>query len=310
MTQRIVQKVKSVADELDELFDDVQGIPNMHLPNDGGSGFNMGNDTPSAAQQKLDQLETVESNVNLLTDIIQYMREFETALAKKRNRNSSDSTYVNQIISYGKELEQVELAEFALLAASPEVQSVFYSKLSNHSLMLYTPPEVKRSPIVIAVDCSGSMMGEPYTTACGFALAMIRMLAQDKRGAALITFSDTVVKSVVANGKEISMKQCLEVLTNIRAGGTSFSAALNGAYNIKKNMNWKTLTTLLITDGQSGLSNEAKDRLRQEKTPEDKLVAVLTSGDDSGLHPFCDDSVIVKRSKLFNELVEQGGQLL
>lgn len=311
VSQRIVQKVKNIVDALEDIFDaDAPGTPDMHLPKTENSGGNESQGNKSAAQQKIDQLETVESNANLLIDIIQYMREFETALAKKRNRNSSDSQYVNQLISYGNELEQVELAEFALLASTPDVQSVFYNKLSNHSLMLYTPPEMKRSPIVIAVDCSGSMSGEYYVTACGFALAMIKMLAQDKRGAALYTFSDDVGKSVVSNGKEISMQQCLDVLTNIRSGGTSFSAALAGAYNIKNNMGWKSLTTIMITDGQSNLNPDIKDRLRTEKSPDDKLIAVLTSGNDDGLYPFCDDSVRVKRSKLFNELIEQGGQLL
>lgn len=248
-------------------------------------------------------LENLDTNYTVLSDILVSMREVETLIAQMQARNKKtaedgpDHTY-----EYGNDLSRSTSEELALLA-NVETTLDFLVKVSNHQVLLHAPLERKRSAVVLCLDTSGSMHGSFYSKAAGFCLAIMKFMNKERRGVALVTFDSNKCAEIVTDiGQPIDHAQVLNVLTKPSYGGTDFDVPLLRSQEIRTERKWKSVTTFIITDGYCRLSQT--DRILQNKSPRDKIIASIVSSDaGASLAPVADEIHKIKRSSSLLEIV-------
>lgn len=258
---------------------------------------------------RLTGLQLISASQEFLKRIFQQVDIIETMLKNAPKKKSSESNANPTNFNYGNDLSRVVSSELALLA-EPSTSLDFLIRLSNHSLFLEAPPVQKRYPIVICIDGSGSMRGSNYETALAFALAMVRILSEDKRGIAVLNFSGHVTSEVIVDqGKPINTLEILKVLLKPTYGGTDFDSPLLRGFAIKKKQQWKEVLVLMVTDGYCGLSKVPE--IKSKKSENDKIVGVVTTNAVQGLQPVADTVfVAAKRNNMLMELVEAGQSML
>jgi uncharacterized protein with von Willebrand factor type A (vWA) domain len=242
-----------------------------------------------------------------------YVKEFETALHVKKSRRHDEFAHTIDLIpTSGAELEKVSTSELALLN-NKHTRMAFFMKLANGSLTTLQPQENKRQPIAMCVDASGSMQGTPYEMACGFAIAMLKKLGEDRRGGVFTVFSSRVTHSVtLVENKPFDFVAIMRVLLTPQFGGTSFDAALSEVYRVKQEQRWKAMTTLMITDGGDQVSDHMVAEIKRQKGPHDHISMILTnrSQNGNGLRGLQDDIVSVTKKNMQITLQKIGNSLL
>jgi uncharacterized protein with von Willebrand factor type A (vWA) domain len=195
------------------------------------------------------------------------------------------------------------------LLHNPLTRMKFFADLSAHALDVRLPPDRKRYPVCICLDDSGSMSGSNYAVAAGFALAMIIHLHKDKRGVALIIFSERVHRIIVTNPKdEVNLKEILEAVCSPSYGGTNFDAPLAAANAVRDRMKWKNLLTMIVTDGQCTLRD--REAVLEAKHRSDRIVAVITNGQRTSIDGVADEVYFTQRNGTMASLVKVGKGLL
>lgn len=258
-------------------------------------------------------LSLAPAEQRMLANIMAYVQEFETALHVKKSRKYDEfANTIDLIPTTGSELEKVQPYELALLN-NKYTRMAFFMKLANNSLTILQPQENKRQPIAMCVDASGSMDGPPYEMACGFAIAMLKKLAEDKRGGVFTVFSSSVTHSLtLVENKRFDLIEIIKILATPQFGGTSFDAALSEVYKIKKEQRWKAMTTLMITDGDDSVSDPVLADVMRQKGSMDHITLVLTGRgmSASGLRGLNDDTVVARKRDLQVALERIGNSLL
>lgn len=238
------------------------------------------------------QKGTVETLLNLkekelesLNNIMSYMAEFESTLTVKSSRQVDETIEKPaQIPHFGDDLSRLDIAEMALYAASEETKLLFLSKFAGGNLSVTAPIIQKRNAVTLCIDCSGSMQPKNYEIACGFALAMIKKLHAEQRGCALVIFHHHIVHEIVIEGDKSTfpLPRLIEALLNYEMGGTSFDHPLACAWLIKLRQQWKSMTTILITDGKAHVSDLVYSMISTHKTADDNLSVGLIGGTSFG----------------------------
>jgi uncharacterized protein with von Willebrand factor type A (vWA) domain len=246
---------------------------------------------------------------SFLEKVIQSMNEVNSLLTNRRVKKPSDTAPgADTRYSHGADLGRVYPESVSLLH-NPLTRMKFFADLSAHALDVRLPPDRKRYPVCICLDDSGSMSGSNYAVAAGFALAMIIHLHKDKRGVALIIFSERVHRIIVTNPKdEVNLKEILEAVCSPSYGGTNFDAPLAAANAVRDRMKWKNLLTMIVTDGQCTLRD--REAVLEAKHRSDRIVAVITNGQRTSIDGVADEVYFTQRNGTMASLVKVGKGLL
>lgn len=291
----------------DEDEDDAPNIASGKDPEGkGGSGEGKGQ---GGAADKTAIMELLFKNLDTLESILYYMNEIETQLKGKPDNRIGEGIGNDTKFNYGNDIERLVMTELAMLA-NPETELQFFVKYAEHSLLMHAPPDDKRTPVCICIDGSGSMSGEPYNKASGFALAMIGKLREDRRGVALMTFTTGIDKIMICGvDKPVDVMKALEIVVTPSYGGTEFDTPIMTCYNIKKQMGWKNMLILMVTDGHCQFSDAA--HIMKLKTPGDRIVGIIVSS-STGEHlkPVLDEVYMTSKQGLEVELVKAGNAIL
>lgn len=162
-------------------------------------------------------------------------------------------------ISLGRDLDRVLSSELGLLA-DPELEWVFAERLlSGRLLQLDVDPAMQRAedagrvpigthagPILLLLDTSGSMRGEPEQLAKALTLAMLKEALLAGRACHLVAFgSDRQLQVAELSALPAGLPKLLELLSGRFAGGTDPSLALERA------LQWEEprADLLMVTDG-------------------------------------------------------------
>lgn len=280
------------------------------VPGSGGKGQGKGDGTPTKTVFEI-MSELSDTQMRKLHHILMRMQEFETALSTRKSKAFDEyATTLDIIPAFGNDMSRLHQNEVALLHNSA-TQMLFYSKLADNSLNVLYPQNNKRNPVILLIDASGSMHGNPYETATGFALAMLKKLAEDKRGGALVIFSYNVAhKFVLKVNEKLKLNKVLEALLTPQFGGTNFDKPLYQAYEIKKEQKWKSITTIMITDGECSISPSMFEYLKTQKSNDDRLIAGLVKGSDHGFRGLNDETYKISKDNITNVLTKIGNSAL
>lgn len=167
-------------------------------------------------------------------------------------------------ICLGKDLENTLPSELALLSDS-ETSVLFDLKYIENRLMCFdlvgmqsstetksvqtermTQLEDGKGPLVICVDTSGSMYGEPESVAKAITLALVSQAKRDERACYLINFS-TGIETLDFSGTS-SMKTLLEFLRKSFHGGTDVAPALHHGIQIMEQQRYEDADMLVVSD--------------------------------------------------------------
>jgi hypothetical protein len=157
-------------------------------------------------------------------------------------------------IKLGSDLAKVVPSEFMALGADEqELEALFYYGLANSSLLQYDckePENVAKGNMVFLLDISESMLdpisrGSEYSklnVACGFLLAMLKVLEQQKRTCKVFTYNTMCLE--LFDTANMDPSKAFQTVLNINAnGGTRI------AHAIKKAFDTSPEDVVIVTDG-------------------------------------------------------------
>jgi len=191
-----------------------------------------------------------------------------TWLARKRERqtrtNYSDIVGVQLSDNVAKAFP-IEMA----LAATEQGRALFALKHHQKTLMCKDHEarvkELDKGPVIMYIDVSGSMEGESELWSKALACVVAEQCKAEKRDVAIQLFDSRITKSVHLKATDQGNKKLIDFVLGWRTGGgTSFYSVVYHA--LDRSSSIKNADILMITDGQSNLSDDIAKRLDSLKT--------------------------------------------
>ncbi len=180
-------------------------------------------------------------------------------------------------------------------------------ELDKNQSMTDEPPLAGHGPIILCLDTSASMHGEPETIAKALALEALRIAATEKRACHVYSFSGeaqllTFELDLTQNG----FKALIEFLQQSFHGGTDVVAALRAAMEKLNDEAWRQVDILLISDGRFPLPQEILPEIAQAKERHEVRIHGLLLGRWKGeaMKAICDP---LHRYDLWKSLLSRPG---
>lgn len=247
-----------------------------------GWGREGGPTTPATAEDKLRVSKALKQNKNL-QEIIRLAGRM-TNLAQKKQRQKA--VYVRSEvvgIEQGDDLSSVLPAEFGyLMHSNRALNLLFLKRFSQSELMQYEMESREpkaQGPVLVAIDCSGSMCGEPDTWSKACALAMYSIARKQRRDFGVILFNHRIVREVFIKKGEHKAADLMTVLTAGVGGGTSFEEPLGRALALIQSDEHKKADLIVITDGVCDITKDFQAQYTAgKKAAEFSCYTILIGG--------------------------------
>jgi uncharacterized protein with von Willebrand factor type A (vWA) domain len=196
--------------------------------------------------------------------------------------------------------------------ASEETEVLLYRKLMEASAMTYElrGKETRaEGPILLAVDESGSMSGEPDCWAKAVAFALMEIAARQNRSFAYIHFDARVSRvDEVTTPKSVTIQQLEELVSYFTGGGTDIGRALEHCLGMLKGdaskreatgtKPWKRADVILVTDGVDGSFTKQEAAIKAIKAMGGHVYGVFIGTPPGALGGLCDEVVEITGAEL------------
>jgi len=158
-------------------------------------------------------------------------------------------------VTKGSEVERLLPSEVVRLA-DPDLENSFYADMMDGSLMEYELTGKERrskGPLIVAIDNSGSMSGDPEVWSKAFGMGMLQIAIMQGRRFIGLHFDTTVQKRLRIDPKARetadAMKELLAFMEFFSGGGTNFVPVLREAVKkIREDGSFKDADIVIITD--------------------------------------------------------------
>lgn len=184
----------------------------------------------------------------------QVMRKFQPAFISE-NATANES----EIILLGDRISHLVPTEYSLLA-DDDLEHLFYYKYATKNLLLYsnlrqntsaqsgknTTNRLQAGPIIVCLDTSSSMSGNPEKIAKCMLLQLLDVAKRKNRKLYLITFA--VRAQAIDLSKPANWRILNQFLNNRFTGGTAPEAMLNEALATLYKTNYSLADVLIISD--------------------------------------------------------------
>lgn len=210
---------------------------------------------------ELERLASILGRSRAVTERRAVVREEREVRARLVGIGKSEVTGVR----FGADLTSLLPSEVALLAR-PETEDLFFAKLAHQELLVLdyhrarlvedvvtrrvaTSEDqlVRRGPIIVCVDTSGSMLGLPERIAKATVLALARRLAEDGRALEVIAFSSQV-RSFTMTTDRPDLPALAHFLGGGFHGGTDLRRALGAALDALRRRALSHADVLVVSD--------------------------------------------------------------
>ena len=221
---------------------------------DDSEGMGIGSGDPKLEQQKRENvfLRSIPESLKKLALLIGRAGEDEIA-ARGRFLTASKSDIEG--ITVGNNLSALLPSEVALLS-DRNTQDIFYRNYAEKRLQVFAsasqstrPDEHKDGPVIICVDESSSMTGEPLKTAITLAYAVTIIAKRRHRQVLIVAYSDShKLMRVESLGRQ--RKQLLDFLSNVSMGGNNENSMFQWLFRdiLPQEEKFKTADILCISD--------------------------------------------------------------
>jgi uncharacterized protein with von Willebrand factor type A (vWA) domain len=151
---------------------------------------------------------------------------------------------------------------------------------------------LRRGPILLCIDTSGSMVGVPETVAKAMALAVVRTALAENRSVHMLSFSgpEDLAETTLEPGIGM-VRGLLDFLALSFDGGTDLAAPVQRLAELVEERRWENADALIVTDGAFQVAQETRqvlDKARDKKGL--RVQGVLVGATDaSSLQLLCDE---------------------
>ena len=209
-------------------------------------------------------------------------------------------------IDRSDELSRMLPSELALLG-HPKLNILWHAKRAERMLMTYSysglmpetvevedeleqdgPPEENKSsqghgPIIVCLDTSGSMHGEPERIAKALVLEALRIAWTEKRPCYVYTFGGP--EKILEHELDLTqggLGKLLDFLQMSFHGGTDVTKPLLKALEKQYSESWERADILLISDGRFPAQTDVFSRIKKMKKKQELRLHGLLLGDWKG----------------------------
>ena len=227
-------------------------------------------------------------------------------------------------IERGDDINRMLPSELALLC-HPVLKTLWHAKRAERLLLLYQhqgkrgqgqkdegamekkgslneqghkgKSSLGRGPIIICIDTSGSMHGEPEHIAKATVLEALKTAHREQRPCHLFAFSGP--QQCTCHQLDLRRGGLVELLKFLQFsfhGGTDLPQALKVALEKQTEEGWDKADILLVTDGRFPLEQGTlKDIERYKKTRKLRAFGILTGNwQHDGVQAFCNDTLRIR----------------
>ena len=254
-----------------------------------------GDNSPEALQQNAELLRRVQSS-NKLRDIIKYLGRYREMLDNARKTSYTYGRGEKYDIVLGSDFTRAISSEYAYLAM-PETMPLFIQKVQRRTLKQYRKRErINKGygDIVVFIDETGSMAGNPIAWAKAVALVVLEHTAQNGRSCAILRFSsnDPPVTHIFSKGK-YTADDVFNFAESFLGGGVEFGPSITQPMTQLENEGFEIDDVMFITDGACYISDEFADSFRDKRKQLNfKVTGIIIDTEyenaDLILAPFCD----------------------
>jgi uncharacterized protein with von Willebrand factor type A (vWA) domain len=243
---------------------------------------------PLVERLKLVDRVTRDRRLKQVSELVGRFRNLARAKQKDKIKKERDEIHS---IKLGNDLEHVLPQELANLR-HPVLKLDFYRKYNEKGLLQYdlkTREPKGRGPIVICIDISGSMYGQPLDWAIATALALVDTAARQKRRSKVIFFDTMVQKEVEFAPGERDIHKIMDIAETGAGGGTAYEPALSAAQKTIETVNYKNADVVMVTDGYCDISDSfLQEFTAAKKQFEFRCFTVLIGSNAEGLKKWSD----------------------
>lgn len=204
-------------------------------------------------------------------------------------------------ITLGRSIEDVVPSELAACGDS-ELETLFDLKFIEGRLMCFeksgvlfekrTKDEAQtveretedgRGPMILCIDTSGSMSGDPEVVAKAVSLALVMRARQEKRKCYLIKFSTGIDAQNV--GDDASIDTIIGFLSSSFNGGTDADRALKAGIKVMEQNDYRKADLLVVSDFCfGGRRKKISNRIIEQKKSGSRFYAVVVDNGGCGYH--------------------------
>lgn len=161
-----------------------------------------------------------------------------------------------------------------------------------------------RGPIIICLDTSGSMHGEPEHIAKAAVLEALKIAHREQRPCHLFSFSGP--NQATLHQLDLRQGGLIELLKFLRHsfhGGTDITHALQLALRKREEEDWEKADILLVSDGRFPVNKELSNTInRCRKDHKLRIFGILTGNwQHDALQVFCDDVLRIRDQAILRE---------
>lgn len=219
--------------------------------------------TAAFARNKLDNAKKASLALRLLKDkklrmIAELAGRMSEIAWQVQNSKSPEPTDELTDTRQGHDIARLLSSEMAYLS-DPDLELIFLHRYVNDQLMSYqiegyTP--LGRGPLIVMIDNSGSMSGEPEQWSKAVMLAL-RMIAEKQKRDFITIHFDSTVQMVDEFPKGMaSPEKMLKNIEFFSGGGTNFEPPMREAMKFIRRSKYGKADTIFVTDGLCGIRDE------------------------------------------------------
>jgi len=286
MRQGCVQAARAV----EEMQEARQGLEHVGLASTPGTGTVPG--APADGMAAVQLARRLRSDHRLKRIALLAGRFKRIAVSKRRQRVRHGADEISDV-EQGADVGRLIPAELVKLA-HPRLRLILRRDLLERQVLQYAlqgTETLGRGPLVVCLDKSGSMEGDPDLWATAVALALLDHAQRERRAFAVLGFDGAVkAEHVVEPGSPLP----LEALFTSCDGGTNIDTVIDRALTIisGRQAGVHRADVVLISDGVSKGERAAEVRRRAEGLG----VSILGVGigiTTASLSPWCDEATAI-----------------
>lgn len=292
--KRMQLKTKELADEIDQAAED---------SHDFSREFGQGGRVAAGARLELGRRLARNKKLGELARMVGRFKQDARALKRKTLERGVAEAYD---IELGSDLGRLIPSEL-LAMHHPVLKRDFHRRVLEGTVLQYRlrdDEQKGKGPMVVCIDVSSSMQGDKEMWSKAVALTLMDIARRQRRLFRAVMFSsgDTSLKVLDLNRErryQPDLNRVVEMAEYFPGGGTDFESPIDAAVELLGEKKLKRGDIVIITDGESQVSPQWLERLRERKDELDfSIFAVLVdvgSAETSSLAQFADKITSVKR---------------
>ena len=237
-----------------------------------------------STEDKLQIMSALKQNKKL-QEIIRMAGRMTNIAQKKQHQKVQYARTEIVGIEQGDDLPDVIPSEYGyFMHDNDALKTLFMKRLSQSELLQYEMESKEpkaQGPVIVLIDCSKSMSGDPDTWSKACALAMYSIARKQKRDFSVMLFNTAVTKSIVIKKGEHKAQDLIAILTAGTGGGTSFEIPLTRASELIQADKNNKADLVVITDGICDITDDFKTQYDGwKKTKEFSTYTIIIGGSE------------------------------